>query len=189
MYSHVQNVRQNHMFDLRFGTQVEMHEVKCVFDAKLSFYNQSIIKIDHTIIVLPPPQIITLKIGKWPAMRPVQKVYLCHIAKHTGLLEYRFQYTNTGDLNTSCWNFHKRMLEPFQITAQLFKTIIYLRLTNINGTRNCYTRGVKQYRSLKLTPKYDYIQITRALCFIFCGYGMGPGQHIHILVWYRILKD
>ena len=95
----------------------------------------------------------SLKNGKLPAMRLVQKVftvYLCYISKHTSLLEHRFLHSSNTDLNISCWFFDKRMVKIFQITAQFLRTIQYFGIKISNYLyKKCYTSdGCKNFEQI-----------------------------------------
>ena len=125
--------------------------------------------------------------GMWGPrnIEPWTIVTTCHICTHNapcpglmhwdyciilyrGLSERQFLHSSTGESNTSCWVFHKQMVESFQTLAQYWKPIQNLGTKIWHHLKNNILSMVMLKLWANLSPSYVKSWLNVKLFIISC---------------------
>ena len=85
-----------------------------------------------------------------------------------GLSERQFLHSSTGESNTSCWVFHKQMVESFQTLAQYWKPIQNLGTKIWHHLKNNILSMVMLKLWANLSPSYVKSWLNVKLFIISC---------------------
>ena len=87
---------------------------------------------------------------------------------YRGLSERQFLHSSTGESNTSCWVFHKQMVESFQTLAQYWKPIQNLGTKIWHHLKNNILSMVMLKLWANLSPSYVKSWLNVKLFIISC---------------------
>ena len=94
---------------------------------------------------------------------------LCQpLESNRGLSERQFLHSSTGESNTSCWVFHKQMVESFQTLAQYWKPIQNLGTKIWHHLKNNILSMVMLKLWANLSPSYVKSWLNVKLFIISC---------------------
>ena len=88
--------------------------------------------------------------------------------RNRGLSERQFLHSSTGESNTSCWVFHKQMVESFQTLAQYWKPIQNLGTKIWHHLKNNILSMVMLKLWANLSPSYVKSWLNVKLFIISC---------------------
>ena len=91
-----------------------------------------------------------------------------YLSQYRGLSERQFLHSSTGESNTSCWVFHKQMVESFQTLAQYWKPIQNLGTKIWHHLKNNILSMVMLKLWANLSPSYVKSWLNVKLFIISC---------------------
>ena len=101
-------------------------------------------------------------------LSPIWENVYGYQSMYRGLSERQFLHSSTGESNTSCWVFHKQMVESFQTLAQYWKPIQNLGTKIWHHLKNNILSMVMLKLWANLSPSYVKSWLNVKLFIILC---------------------